>query len=540
MNVDSRHGLAARQPPPITPEQPRPRPPRTAAITSATAADWLFVGIVAMTAWWYLRVSHDQSFLRDDWRVATRSLSLGDLLEPHNGHLSIVPLGIYRILLGEFGFETYMPYRLLAVSSLLCLGIALFLLARRQIGAPLALIVAVSVLWLPIMNLTPFLANYHIALVCGVVCAAALPSVDRRSDIVVGLVLAVAFATSGVAVAVAAACAVHAVMFRPRATRWIAVAVPSLLWVLWWRTLGDVPRPPHNPSVLSALNDIADGVFGSFGALTGGWWVGGAALLVGWVILFVHRVMADRASALTQLAWTAGLVAWWVGLVWSRPDAADSHNTARYEYVGAVLILLSALPAFPVAWLRTAREQWRMTAPALLVAGAIVLVNHDELRDTALNRASNGERAEMVLYELEQVAEPVDPTRRLPPELARITVGDYYEKVVARYGLPIDPEQTPDKALIERYALRVPIVGPAPSDEPACAAGPVTLQFGDQVALHTGDEPAMVRARRFGPSMEDVKLVPAYRSAVVRFPGPTFIAHVPWVIEAPGACIHEE
>jgi hypothetical protein len=539
-NVRSRDEVAATEPLQVVPE---PRQTRAVDVTAVknTAADWLFAGVIVMTAWLFLRWSSGLSFLRDDWKVATRSLSFGDLFEPYNGHLSIVPLAIYRVLLGEFGFETYTPYRLLGITSLLCLGIALFLFARSRVGAPVALVTAVSVLWLPTTNLTPFLANFHIALVCAVVCAAAMPSVESRSDIVVGLALAVALANSSVGVAVAAACAVHAATFRPRPSRWTAVAAPSLLWLLWWRTLGDQPRPPNSPSILSALDDVAEGVFGSFGALTGGWWVGGAVLLAAWVILFVHRVWADRASALTQLAWTAGLVVWWVGLVWSRPGAAGSHNIGRYEYVGAVLILLSALPASPAEWLRTVRARWRMAAPALLITGAIVFINHDELRHTVQGRAAGGERAETVLYELEQLEqiEPVEPMRPLIPELARITVRDYHQKVVARYGSLIDLDQPPDAALIERHAVRVPMVGPAPSYDLACAAGPVTLRRGDELGLHTGDEPAMVRARRFGSSMEELKLVAAHRSAVVLFPGPTIVQDVPWVIEAPGACIHE-
>jgi hypothetical protein len=520
----------------ITAEREHDRAGQVGTIKKEAAADWLFAGVIVTTAWWYLWVSRTQSFVRDDLQVPTRSLSFSDLFEPYNGHLSVVPLAIYRTLLGEFGLQTYTPYRLLGISSLLCLGIALFLLARSRVGAPVALVVAVSVLWLPTMKLTPFLANFHLALVCAVVCAAVMPSIDRRSDIVMGVALAVALATSGVGVAVAAACVVHAVMFRRRPSRWIAVAVPSLLWVLWWRTLGNQPRPPNSPSIFSTLDDVADGVFGSFGALTGGWWVGGAVLLAGWVILFVHRVGTDRASALTQLAWTAALLAWWVGLVWSRPGALDTNP--RYEYVGAVLILLSALPAFRVEWLQTTTGRWRMTAPALLITGAVVLVNHDELRQAALNRATEGARAEMVLYELEQTVKPVEPTRRLTPELAWITVHDYRRIVVARYGSPIDPDQPPDEALIKRHSIYAAIVGPPPTNDPACAAGPVTLQLGGEATLHTGDEPAMVRARRFGSSMEEVGLIAAHRSALVRFPGPT-IVDVPWVIEAPDACIHE-
>jgi hypothetical protein len=196
---------------------------------------------------------------------------------------------------GSWSLHTYTPYRVLGSTSLLCLGVALFLLARGRVGAPLALVVAVSVLWLPMMGLTPFMANYRVSLLCGVVCAAAMPSTDRRSDVVVGTALAVGLASSGVGtalavglassgvgMALAAACAVHAVVFRPRASRWTAVAVPSLLWVLWWRTLGNETRSVQSLTILSALDDVADGVFSSFGALTRGWWVGGAVLLTGW------------------------------------------------------------------------------------------------------------------------------------------------------------------------------------------------------------------------------------------------------------------
>jgi hypothetical protein len=524
---------------PVEPDAPpQPVPGSTTqlgGVTPVAIANWVAACVLVVTAWWYLRVSRGQTFVFDDWRVAARPASFGDLFEPHNGHLSVVPLAIYRVLLAGFGMETFTPYRLLGIVSLLALGVALFLFVRSRVGAPLALVAVVSVLWLPTTTLTPFLANFHLALICAVVCAAVLPAVDLRADVTVGVALLVAVATSGVGVAVAAACAVHAALFRPRASRWIAVAVPSLLWLWWWRTLGDTPRIGDGRSLLSM---VVEGVFGSFGALTGGWGAGGLVLTAAWVALLVQRLRRDRASTLTQLAWAAGLVVWWAGLVWSRPGAADSNNTGRYEYVGAVLILLSALPALPSEWLRTTSARWRTTVAALLVVGAIVVVNHDELRLAAQNRATNGEWAEMVLIELEHADPPVDPAQRLIPQLARLTVRDYRDKVVARYGSPIDRDEPPDQALIERNALRVPVTGPAPKDVPACAAGPVTIGPGGEVALHTRDEPATVRARRFGSSMVEVRTVPAHRSAIVRFPGPTLVT-VPWVINASGACIHE-
>jgi hypothetical protein len=48
-----------------------------------------------------------------------------------------------------------------------------------------------------------------------------------------------------------------------------------LHWLLWWRRLGDQPRIADPPSVVSAVADVAQGVLGSFGALTVGWEGGG-------------------------------------------------------------------------------------------------------------------------------------------------------------------------------------------------------------------------------------------------------------------------
>jgi hypothetical protein len=52
-----------------------------------------------------------------------------------------------------------------------------------------------------------------------------------------------------------------------------------------------------------------------------------------------------------------------------------------------------------------------MTAPALVVIGGIILVNHDDLWHAARGRAEAAARAEMVLYEMEQTVEPIEPTR---------------------------------------------------------------------------------------------------------------------------------
>jgi hypothetical protein len=51
-------------------------------------------------------------------------------------------------------------------------------------------------------------------------------------------------------------------------------------------------------------------------------------------------------------------------------------------------------------------------------------------------------------------------------------VRNYHQKVVARYGSPIDRNQAPDEALIERHVVRVAMIGPAPLHDLACTADP--------------------------------------------------------------------
>src|SRR5215467_1900822 len=73
------------------------------------AGDGLFAaGLVALLAWaaWCGR---GVWFFIDEWKVITRYHN-GDWLEPFNGHLSLVPIATYRILLATVGYN-FAPYR---------------------------------------------------------------------------------------------------------------------------------------------------------------------------------------------------------------------------------------------------------------------------------------------------------------------------------------------------------------------------------------------------------------------------------------------
>ena len=163
---------------------------------------------------------------------------------------------------------------------------------------------------------------------------------------------------------------------------------------------------------------------------------------------------------------------WWVGLVWSRPGAADSFS----KYVGAVV----AAPAVcisrriaPGAEVTVGDDRFRVARHR-----AIVLVNHDELRDAAMAERRTERRPRWsVRAQPDGRAGGADgrargAATRGVPDLGGITVRDHRQRAVAPYGSPIDPDQKPDEAMIGRHVPRVAIAGPAPTTPRS--AGPVT------------------------------------------------------------------
>src|SRR3954469_6812401 len=96
-----------------------------------------------------LYVGRDQTFIQDEWRyvVSDRGWSLGVLFHPQNGHLVVAPRLIYRALVAIFGAGTHLPEQLVALGLHLGVALMLFVLARPRIGALLALVPAILILF---------------------------------------------------------------------------------------------------------------------------------------------------------------------------------------------------------------------------------------------------------------------------------------------------------------------------------------------------------------------------------------------------------
>ena len=141
-------------------------------------------------------------FWYDEWQWITerRDFTASTFLEPHNQHLSLVPVAVYRFMLETVGIDQYWPYRLLLVVALAASGSAIFLYARPRVGPVLALAATALILFLGpgAQNiLWPFQIGWLISVAAGIGALLALDRHSRRADVGAALLLGVSLASSG-------------------------------------------------------------------------------------------------------------------------------------------------------------------------------------------------------------------------------------------------------------------------------------------------------------------------------------------------------
>lgn len=408
---------------------------------------------------WFTRHSW---FYLDDWPLALRARHLGDFVDPYNGHLSVVLLGIYRSQMELFGFGSYLPLRVAGALSFAGVGVAVYLALRSRRGSVVAAVGALPLVWFRNMTLEPAALNHYLSVVGGVGCAYLLSRrSSRRVDLSLGVALAFSLAAAGSGVAVAAACFVHVACTRAPWRRWIAVALPTLCWGLWWlRYVGDPPLP-GNATPADGLGDlartVASNVVGSFQQLALGNRVVGVVLLV----LFVARgaVLARQglSGAAGFLAWSAALVTWWLGLALSRGTGAIPSQEFRYAFVAAGFIVIALVPAGPRT--ETARDplhlgsRWAARVPStvavviVLVVGAFLAVMvRGDVERSSHDLAQAGCVARLSVVMVDRVPPVVDGDAVMPITMYLLPASQV-RTLTDAYGHPFGRTQSAVKAV---------------------------------------------------------------------------------------------
>jgi hypothetical protein len=303
-----------------------------------------------------------QTFWFDEWAFLLDRQGNGaaTYLEPHNGHFSLVPIAVYKLLLELAGMARYWPYQLVVIAVHLICATLVYLYGERRVGGWLAAGVTVPLLFLgPAWQVIiwPFELAWVTSLAAGL---GALMLLDRgrRGDLVgASLLLCVSIASSGLGVAVLLGVAVDTALHSERRRRLWTLAPPAGLYVAWYLAYGEPNFALHRIARVPGF--VADALAASVSSLVGlsgqtipdvgaslEW---GRPLAVVAVALLVWRLVSLGGPSRRVAALLATIVGFWVLTAVSRAGvqvagyALAPAYSSRYIYVGGFFLTLVAM-----------------------------------------------------------------------------------------------------------------------------------------------------------------------------------------------------
>jgi hypothetical protein len=391
-----------------------------------------------------------------DWALYRRGHSAGTFLEPHNGHFSLVPITLYKLLFATAGLDHYLPYRLLVITGHFGCVVLVFVYAARRVGALAALIPAALLLTLgPAWQnfLWPFQIGWLVSLAAGVGALLLLDRTDRLGDVGASVLLAIALASSGLGIPIAGGLLIDVAWGR-RSWRaaWI-VAAPIVLYAMWWLVYQDSEIVRSNvfkvpafaaggfAGALASLGGLSEVRINPYGLIeeVGATLPWGRPLAVAAAGGIAWRLATLRPIPPRVFTLMAIPLAFWMltGLQRAELTSADA---SRYLYVGAVFLLLLAADL-----LRGVAVTRPVAAVAVAVTLGVVLSNLGDLRTGArfLRGQAPHTRADLGALELARANIPPGYEAKHFPGAPFITVrADAYFAAAEAHGTPA---YTPDE-----------------------------------------------------------------------------------------------
>jgi hypothetical protein len=363
-----------------------PKPPEHTERWSQLIVVGLLV-VLACSATLLLLLQSRLTFVADDWSflLDRRGLTAAVFLDPHNNHIVVLPVSIYKALLNVFGMTSALPFQIVSTGIFLLSNLALFGYLRRRVGAELALLGTTLVLFLGaawVDLLWSFQVSLSGSIAAGLAALLVLERDEQRSDVIACalLVVAVAFSELGVSFALAALVSV-ALGPHPRRHRLYVALLPLALYAIWflgWGHKGPETLTAHNvlvspKYVFEAISQAIASLLGLATPLTGSGLqpvglIWGEVLLVAGIIVAIWRVrQLGRISRGLWTALTLGGSFWFLA-------AATAYLTyrlptnGRYQFPGAVFVLVIAAEL-----LRGIRPSRRTLLIGVLVTAAAVV-----------------------------------------------------------------------------------------------------------------------------------------------------------------------
>lgn len=503
--------------------------------------DLIFALIVVASVVVWFRMLHEFWFLLDEWAMAEQVRTWRGLVRPYNNHLSILALGIYRLLLGIFGFSTHAPYRLVGLVCHASIPVAFHLTNRRRLGVPVSAAMALMLLWPRLLSLEPGGLNHSLAATGAIVCAYGLAGSSRRHDWFVAGGLAFSLAATGGGVAVVAAGLVHSLCRRSPWRRWLAVVAPLAAWITW-RALAVAPEPEWvsraRPSLGRLLRMAAEHSVDSFTQLGLGNRGAGWVLLAGFAALAAMRLRRGLSAAAEHLAWSGALLVWWFGLAWSRWLFLD--NSFRYQNFGAVMILLAVVPREPVVWpapIRSRLQRVRRAAPAgiTVLAAVVISTTLPDLHQFVDTMSTSGRDRHLDAVAINLPAAQIAGDEQLDVTLGN-TDASAIRSLFRAWG---PPAHDGDVDWLVRESVSVSLTRPgelsAPKGDCPFRGQTHRTKPAALVAVAAQDRPSTVEVRRFGSHWITAGTVPPGRTGLIGLDDRR--SPVPWEIRVRNGCV---
>ena len=321
------------------------------------------------------------------WALEYRDNSLHDFIAPHNGHPTLIPFSIYRLLFATVGIDQSAPYRAVGIAGHLLVVVLLYVYSARRAGAGVGLLAAGAILvlgpgWQNII--WPLQIGWPISIACGLGALLALDRRDWAGDITACVLIMICLAASGPGVAIAAGLLVEVLRGRGLRSAWI-VAVPVAVFAFWWLAYQDTGSVRRELSLAAGF--AADSAAATFSALAGlagpllgddpttlGW---GRPLAVAVFALLVWRLWRIGTVPTRVLTLVAILAAFWFLTAIQRAGIGPAESS-RYVHVGAVFVV--ALVVELLSGIAISRRAWLVIGP---VAVLIAVANVGDMRSGA-------------------------------------------------------------------------------------------------------------------------------------------------------------
>ncbi len=333
-----------------------------------------------------LVLGRDLTFWSDelDWLTFAGDFTPAHLLTPHNSHLIATTRVIYEGLPRIFGTD-YLPFRILGIVSLQACAVLVFVLVRRRLGAAVAVLPAIVLLFFGSaqdMFISPLGIPFTLSIGLGL---GALVAVERRSlggDVLAMalLILSMLSHTFGTIVAIGLL-VFYAVDRGRRRELWVPL-VPLFLWFAWWLWARHFDQGITSASnllgtplfLVEAAGAALEGMVGlppdsDVGSLLK--IIFDLAAIVGAVLIAI-RLATGRGTAWTW-AYLATLLAFWAGIGLAEGDGREP-DTPRYLFFGAIMIVLIAAELFRDRVPSTRVYRWLLALALVCLIGNLSLL----------------------------------------------------------------------------------------------------------------------------------------------------------------------